>query len=110
MPTITGIVVLLLSTFFFSMQSNLTLEPTLPLFTSNNSTDSTFIGFERATNTTHWLEAFERSFADFLPLLSIGGDIKWGIVNYSIKIVGSVLSFGLLAIALRRKLERKYTR
>lgn len=43
MPTITGIVVLLLSTFFFSMQSNLTLEPTLPLFTSNNSTDPTFI-------------------------------------------------------------------
>src|SRR5215211_7518356 len=108
MPTITGIVVLLLSTFFFSMQSNLTLEPTLPLFTSNNSTDPTFIDSKEPQ--THWLEAFERSFADFLPLLSIGGDIKLGIVNYSIQIVGSVLSFGLVAIALRRKLERKYTR
>jgi hypothetical protein len=33
-----------------------------------------------------------------------------GVVDYIIKIVGGVLTFGLLAIALRRKFERKYTR
>ena len=56
------------------------------------------------------LKAFERSFSDFLPLLPQGSDIKIGIIDYVIKIVGGVLTFGLLAIALRRKFERKYTR
>jgi hypothetical protein len=55
------------------------------------------------------IKAFERSFADFLPLLP-QGDIKVGIVDFIIKIVGGALTFGLLAIALRRKFERKYTR
>jgi hypothetical protein len=61
-------------------------------------------------NSTHSLKAFERSFADFLPLLPLGSDIKIGVIDYIIKIVGGVLTFGLLAIALRRKFERKYTR
>jgi hypothetical protein len=55
-------------------------------------------------------KAFERSFVDFLPLLSLGEDIKVGIIDYVLKIVGGALTFGLLAIALRRKFERKYTR
>jgi hypothetical protein len=38
-----------------------------------------------------------------LPLPSLGSDIKVGIV-------GGALTFGLLAIALRRKFERKHTR
>ena len=55
-------------------------------------------------------KAFERSLADFLPLLSLGGETKVRIIDYLIKIVGGPLTFGLLAIALRRKFERKYTR
>jgi hypothetical protein len=34
------------------------------------------------------LRSFERSFADFLPLLPMGSDIKVGIIEYLIKIVG----------------------
>jgi uncharacterized protein YjbI with pentapeptide repeats len=101
-PTLIGAITILLSTLFWVTQSNPTLEP--------NSTTSTFVGFENAVNGTQWLKAFERSFADFLPLLSLGGDIKVGIIDYIIKIVGGALTFGLLIIAFRRKFERKYTR
>jgi hypothetical protein len=55
---------------------------------------SKFVGFAQAGNYTHWLKSFERSIADFVPLLPLGG----------------VLTFGLIAIALRRSFERKYTR
>jgi hypothetical protein len=68
-----------------------------------------FTGTANFTNPNHLLKAFERSFADFLPLLPMG-DIKVGIIDYIIKIVGGALTFGLLAIALRRIFERKYTR
>jgi hypothetical protein len=53
---------------------------------------------------------FERSLAGFIPLLSIGGETKVVIIDYIIKIFGGGLTFVLLAIALRRKFERKYTR
>lgn len=77
---------------------------------TTNSTYSTFVGFEKAGNATQGLKGFERSLADFLPLLSLGGDIKVGVIDYIIKIVGGALTFGLLLIAFRRKFERKYTR
>jgi hypothetical protein len=56
------------------------------------------------------LKAFERSVADFIPLLPLSSDIKVGVIDFIIKIVGGALTFGLLIIALRRKFERKYTR
>ena len=62
------------------------------------------------TNHIQLLTAFQRSLADFLPLLSLPSDIKVGVIDYIIRIVGGALTFGLLAIALRRKFERKYTR
>jgi hypothetical protein len=40
----------------------------------------------------------------------LGGEVKVGIIDFIIKIVGGALTFGLLIIALRRKFERKYTR
>ena len=46
---------------------------------------------------------------DFLPTLSLAGDIKVSIIDYVVKIVGGALTFVLLAVALRRKFERKYT-
>ena len=55
------------------------------------------------------MKAGERSLADFLPLLSLGGDIKVGLIDYIIKIVGGAVTFGLIAIDLRRRFERKYT-
>jgi hypothetical protein len=74
-----------------------------------NST-SHFVYLNQAVNLTHWLTAFQRNLADFLPLLSLPGDIKVGVIDYVIKIVGGALTFGLLLIAFRRKFERKYTR
>src|SRR5919112_4419997 len=69
---------------------------------------SRFLG--QQSTRRHKDRAYERSFADFLPLLPTGSEIKVGIIDYIIKIVGGALTFGLLAIALRRKFERKYTR
>ena len=53
-------------------------------------------------------KAFERSITDFIPLLPKGGDIKVGVIDYVTKIVGGVVTFGLIAIALRRRFERRY--
>ena len=58
-------------------------------------------------NNTHTLKAFERSLGDFLPTLSLASDIKVSIIDYVVKIVGGALTE--LAVALRRKFERKYT-
>jgi hypothetical protein len=98
-PTLTGIIIVFLSTLFWLTQINPTHERSF----------SHMAGFTQAGNGTHWLKAFERSFADFLPLLSLASDIKVGIIDF-IKVAGGALMFGLLAIALRRKFERKYTR
>ena len=98
-PTLAGITIVFLSTLFWLTQANPVHEPSI----------SHAVGFSQVGNSTQWQKAFERSFADFLPLLP-QGDIKVGIVDFIIKIVGGALTFGLLAIALRRKFERKYTR
>jgi uncharacterized protein YjbI with pentapeptide repeats len=100
-PAAIGAIILFLSTLFWLTQSNPILEP--------NSTNSTFVGFSKTGEPGQWLKAFERSFADFLPLLP-AGDFKVGIIDFIIKIVGGALTFGLLLIAFRRKFERKYTR
>jgi hypothetical protein len=42
-------------------------------------------------------------------LLPLGTNVKVGVVDYIIKIVGGAVTFGLIAIALRRRFERKYT-
>jgi hypothetical protein len=99
-PVIIGVIIVGLSTLFWIMQSSPIHEPSL----------SHIVGFNQIGNSTQWQKAFERSFADFLPLLSLGGDIKVGIIDYIIKIVGGALTFVLLGVALRRKFERKYTR
>jgi hypothetical protein len=36
-------------------------------------------------------------------------DVKVGLIDYIIKIVGGAVTFGLIAIALRGRFERKYT-
>jgi hypothetical protein len=88
----------------------LLLQPSLSTNNPISSHIANFTGTANFTNPNHLLKAFERSFADFLPLLPMGSDIKIGIIDYIIKIVGGALTFGLLAIALIRKFERKYTR
>ena len=110
-PTLAGIVIVLISMLIRSTQSRPTLEPTLNF--TNISPDvanhtSTFILFRNATNYEHWSKAFERSIADFIPLLPQGGDIKVGVIDYLFKIVGGAVTFGLITIALRRRFERRY--
>jgi hypothetical protein len=100
-PTVIGIFIIFGSTLFWLMQSNPYAEPSLSHVT----------GFAQVVaNHTQWQKAFERSFADFLPLLPLGSKIQVGLSDYVIKILGGALTFGFIAIALRRKFERKYTR
>jgi hypothetical protein len=42
-------------------------------------------------NGTQWQEAFERSFADLLPLLSLGSDIKVGIYTGQLRVVDDTI-------------------
>ena len=112
-PTLVGVAIIFLSTLFWLTQSHPTLAPTLNF--TNISPDianhtSTFVILKQAGNHTHWLKAFERSIADFIPLLTTGSDVKVGAIDYVIKIAGGAVTFGLIIIALRRKFERKYTR
>ena len=99
-PTLIGIAIIAGSTLFWLMQSNPYAEPSLSHVTS----------FSQVANHTQWQKAFERSFADFLPLLPPGSKIQVGLSDYVVKILGGALTFGFIAIALRRKFERKYTR
>jgi hypothetical protein len=92
-------------------QSNPTLGPSLPIFQSDDATNnvtSKFVGFDKFGDGAHWLKASERSIADFIPLLPLGEGIKVGVIDYVIKIVGGAVTFGLIAIALRRRFERRY--
>jgi hypothetical protein len=75
-----------------------------------NTNYSKFIGLEQVRNPTQWQKAFERAMGDFIPLLSLPSEVKIGLIDYVIKIVGGAVTFGLIAIALRRRFERKYTR
>jgi uncharacterized protein YjbI with pentapeptide repeats len=108
-PAAIGAITVLLATLFWVTQSNPTLEPHFDASLVNTG-NSTFVGLREVDNSTQWLEGFERSLAGFIPLLSLGGETKVGIIDYIIKIFGGGLTFVLLAIALRRKFERKYTR
>src|SRR5215218_6775793 len=69
-----------------------------------NKTANYFIGFQKAEDPSQWLKAFERSLADFLPLLPTG-DFKMGIIDFVIKIIGGAVTFALIAVALRRRLK-----
>ena len=115
-PTIIAGITVGLSTLFWLIQNNPTLEPSLSFLANNSSgfsNTSNFINISRLeawNNSTHLLKAFERSIADFIPLLTLPSGIKVGVIDYIIKIVGGALTFGLLIIAFRRKFERKYTR
>src|SRR5919112_5517195 len=59
-PTVAGIVIVFLSTLFWLIQIDPSDEPS---FTNT-------VGLANATKITVWQRAFERSMADFLPLLS----------------------------------------
>ena len=99
-PTLAGITIVFLSTLFWVAQANPVHEPSL----------SHIVGFSQVGNHTQWYKSFERSLADLIPFLPSGNNVQIGLLDYAIKIAGGVLTFGLLAIALRRKFERKYTR
>jgi uncharacterized protein YjbI with pentapeptide repeats len=94
-PAVLGIMIVSLSILYWSMQSNpSTLQPSF-----------IYDGVSQLGNSTHLGKALERSVADSFPFLSLGSAVV--LQDYIIKSL-SILSFGLLAIALRRKYERKF--
>ncbi len=44
----------------------------------------------------------------FFPFFLPTGDFKMGIIDFVIKIIGGAVTFSLIAIALRRRFERRY--
>jgi hypothetical protein len=96
------------------IQNDPTAEPSLSIVANSklhmSKTVSNFINVTQVSNNTHTLKAFERSLSDFLPLLNPQSNIKVGVIDFVVKIVGGGLTFVLLGVALRRKFERKYTR
>ena len=109
-PTLVGIVIVFVSTLFWLMQSKPILEPHFFVNSSLYNSTSHFVYLNQIGNLTQWQKAFERSLSDLIPLLPSGSKVEIGLLDYVIKIAGGALTFGLIAIALRRKFERKYTR
>jgi uncharacterized protein YjbI with pentapeptide repeats len=108
-PTLAGLAIIILSTLFWSTQENPELKPWLPIFQDDDTGNVTkFVGFDKFGDGDHWLKAFERSIAGFIPLLPLESGIKVGIMDYVIKIVGGAVVFALIAVALRRRFERRY--
>ena len=52
--------------------------------------------------------ARERAIADSLLVLQLGSKVEVGLADYFFKILEAVLTFGLQAIALRRRFEWRY--
>lgn len=107
-PTLAGVAIVALSTLFWLMQSNPTIEPSFSQNNPSSSNVSNFIGLSNFTNPNHLQKSFERSIADFIPLLPLGSNIKVGVIDYIIKIVGGAVTFALIAVALRRRFERRF--
>lgn len=96
-PLIAGTAIIIMSTIFWLVQVSPSGEPSL-----------TTVGLANATNSTVWTMAFERTMADFLPILSSPTGVSVGLIDFIIKIVGGAITFGLLAIGLRRRFERRF--
>jgi hypothetical protein len=77
---------------------------------SSSTTNSKFIGLDQFGNITHWRKAFERTIADFLPFLPIPSNITVVLTDYIIKIVGSLITLGLVTISIKTRLSRKFAR
>ena len=105
-PTLAGLAIVFLSTLFWSTQENPELKPWLPIFQDDVATGDVtkFVGFDKFGDGDHWLKAYERSIAGFIPLLSFESGIKVGIIDYVIKIVGGAVVFALIAVAPEKKI------
>jgi hypothetical protein len=97
-PTIVGIIIVTLSVMLFVTQANPMSEYSL----------HSFIGLHQMSNSTQWSKSFDRAMVDFIPLLNFNSSFHLGSVDYVIKLVGGVFTFGFIAIALKRRFERKY--
>jgi hypothetical protein len=95
--------------WFFSTYGESIAKPTILGVAILALSPMLWIAPNQIWDSAHWRTAIERSVADFLPIPVIGGH-QAEIYDIIIKIVSGALVFGLLAIALRRKFERKYTR
>jgi hypothetical protein len=95
-PTMLGFGLIVISTLLLAIQ-----------FNPNTETISS------RTESIHLYDiygAFERSLKNFIPFLPFENSVDAGLADYLMKMVGGIVTFGLIVIALRRRFERKYTR
>ncbi|MGD1838339.1 MAG: pentapeptide repeat-containing protein [Nitrososphaeraceae archaeon] len=101
-PSIFGIIILLGSIIFFGSLSDPFGEISL------HSIKNTDFDLKNLGNITNLDKAIQRTWQDFIPLFPINEDIEFGLLDLSIKIIGGILTFGLITIALKRRYERKH--
>lgn len=64
--------------------------------------------FSQSDNLTHYQKSCEWSILNFIPVLPSGTGIKLGLIDYTFKIIRGAVTFGLIIIALKRKIEREF--
>jgi hypothetical protein len=64
---------------------------------------SKFIALNQSDNLTHWQKSFGRSIADLTPLLPLGAE-KPVLLDYVLKIVGIVFTFGFISYRSEKKI------
>ncbi len=96
-PVVVGISVIIITTLLFALQLNPMDE--FSLFKSDQ--------FHQLSNRTQVGIAFDRSLTDFMPIFFGNSAYKIGTFDHLIKLLGGIFTFGFIAIALRRKFERK---
>lgn len=99
-PAIFGICILIFSIIFFgSLPDSFEKVSIYSFETMNLGNLGNFSNLERA---------IERAWEDFIPLFPLNQDINFGLMDLAIKVIGGILTFGFITIALKRRFERKH--
>jgi hypothetical protein len=130
-PFATGIAVIFIFTLFFATQSDPYQAPSFsyPFYSTNNlyqniNNNSTtantvnkindsnqtnslgFVTLDKLGDLSQWNKSLIRTLGDFIPFVSMPNDIKIGLIDYVIKIVGGAVTFGLIATVIRSRFQR----
>ena len=102
-PSIFGIIILVGSIIFFGSLPDSFEKISLDSLDTLKNMNLNNLG-----NSTNLDQAIQRAWEDFIPLFPVNKDIEFGLVDLAIKVLGGILTFGFIIIALKRRFERKH--